>query len=181
MQLNIKRYCPANDMFHHSNQSRSVCTLQAVSQIYNAATAAKIAPAAAMRDPVRAEAPLAGMIELLGLGELLPEEPEGEVPLVWMVVGILPPEETGVSVEDDDPEDPESVVEDGASLDLVEVPALTEEVGLLPEDEEAEPEAEAEEDEDLETSLQDKSNNGVVLKVEPTSPKLGDGTFGSAS
>lgn len=37
------------------------------------------------------------------------------------------------------------------------------------------------EDEELETAEQDRSNNGVVLKVEPTIPKLGEGTVGSAS
>jgi len=40
---------------------------------------------------------------------------------------------------------------------------------------------EAEDEELEETALQERSNNGVVLKVEPTIPKLGEGTVGSAS
>jgi hypothetical protein len=79
------------------------------------------------------------------------------------------PEEAGTevlgeeaSLLEDDP-DPDPV--DGVELDA------TAEVEEDPD--------EAEDEE--ETSLQERSNNGVVLKVEPTIPKLGEGVVGSAS
>lgn len=65
-------------------------------------------------------------------------------------------------------------VEEAAALDSSEDP--DEEVGLA----EAEPEVEEEpavaeaEEEEEDTSLQERSNNGVVLKVEPTIPKWGE-------
>ena len=63
--------------------------------------------------------------------------------------------------DEPDPEDPVGVeLDDGAEV-------------------EEDPPDEA--DDEPETALQERSNNGVVLKVEPTIPKLGEGTVGSAS
>ena len=69
---------------------------------------------------------------------------------------IEPETEDALLWEDEpDPEDPaEGELDDGAEVEV-------------------DPPDEA--DDELETALQERSNNGVVLKVEPTIPKLGEG------
>lgn len=123
-------------------------------------------------------------------------DPEPPMPTPWD--GERPPPEEAMSVAeaaeeteeatlereetDADAEDSELAMEvlEGASLwedepdpvDGVELEA-TAEVEADPDD--------AEDEEPEETSLQERSKRGVVLRVEPTIPKLGEGVVGSAS
>lgn len=177
-------------------------------EIYKAATAAKIAPTAAMKDPVKAGALLAGTLVLVEVGLGVPvliTEPldDGDVPVAmtvdWIVVGTIgipppwdgespPPDDTGALVDSaGEDESDESAVEDGLDSDPDPDPEPDPdvEVGLTLAEADFDAEAEVEEGvddlEDDDTSLQDKSNNGLVLKVDPTIPKLGEGIVGSES
>jgi len=106
-------------------------------------------------------------------------EEREEAPLEWEEAALVTEEAYPEAAEDselavteeallwEDEPDPETDPEDAVELDA------TAEVEEDPD--------EAEDEELEETAEQERSNNGVVLKVEPTIPKLGEGTVGSAS
>jgi len=127
-----------------------------------------VRPVGAAPDPVVAEVP---PIPTPWEGERPP--PEEATPVAEAAVER---EEAALETEPEaeDSEDPDEVVADGE--------AAPEEVVPDPEITELDATGADEDDEGVEeTSLQERSNNGVVLKVEPTIPKLGEGTDGSAS